>query len=62
MQTFVFLKMKTTGAEADGVSPEARRLLPPELFDTLVGNSEQSTTEGKESSPPHQSKAKSNSE
>jgi hypothetical protein len=32
-------------------SPEARRLLSPELFAALSGDSEPSTTEGKESEP-----------
>jgi hypothetical protein len=32
-------------------SPEARRLLSPELFAALAGNSGQNTTEGKESAP-----------
>jgi len=45
-------------------SPEAMRLLPKELFDTLISeaNSEPSTAEGEESAPPHESEPKSNSE
>jgi len=47
--------------------PEARRLIPPELFDSPLStsdepNSERSTTEGKESAPPHESEPKSNAE
>jgi hypothetical protein len=36
-------------------SPEARRLLSPELFAALAGNSGQSTAESKESAPPQES-------
>jgi hypothetical protein len=44
-------------------SPEARRLLSPELFAALAGgNFGQSKTEGKESAPPHESEPKSDSE
>jgi hypothetical protein len=43
-------------------SPEARRLLSPELFAALAGNSGQSTTEGKESAPAPKSEPKSDSE
>jgi hypothetical protein len=44
-------------------SPEAMRLLPSGLFESLLnGNSEQSTTEGEESSPAHESEPKSDSE
>jgi hypothetical protein len=43
-------------------SPEAVRLLGPDVFAALAGNSEQSTTEGKESAPAHESEPKSDSE
>ena len=45
-------------------SPEAMRLLPQELFDSLASaaNSEQSTTEGKESAPAHEGERKEDSE
>jgi hypothetical protein len=48
-------------------SPEAMRLLPKGLFDSLLStsgepNSEHSTAEGKESAPAQQSEAKSDSE
>jgi hypothetical protein len=43
-------------------SPEARRLLSPELFAALSGNSEPFTTEGKESAPAHEIKDISDSE
>jgi hypothetical protein len=43
-------------------SPEATRLLSPELFAALAGNSGQTIAESKESAPPHQSEAKSDSE
>jgi hypothetical protein len=38
-------------------SPEAVRLLGPELF-AAFANSEQTTTEGKESASPHESEPK----
>ena len=39
-------------------SPEACRLLGPEVFQALSGDSEQTTTEGKESAPPHEGEPK----
>jgi hypothetical protein len=44
-------------------SPEARRLIPPDILGMFPSkNSEQTTTEGKESALPHESEPKSNSE
>jgi len=44
-------------------SPEAMRLLPSGLFESLLnGNSEQSVAEGKESALPHESEANPDSE
>jgi hypothetical protein len=44
-------------------SPEARRLLSPELFAALAGgNSGQSTVESKESAPPQESELNPDSE
>jgi hypothetical protein len=43
-------------------SPEARRLLSPELFAALAGNSGQSTAESKESAPPQESEPNPDSE
>jgi hypothetical protein len=43
-------------------SPEARRLLSPELFAALSGNSGQTIAESKESAPPDESEPNPNSE
>jgi hypothetical protein len=43
-------------------SPEARRLLSPELFAALAGNSGQSTAESKQSAPPQESEPNPDSE
>ena len=43
-------------------SPEACRLLGPDVFQALSGDSEQTTTQGKESAPPHESELQPRSE